>query len=188
MEEPADSAEPKYGFAIESSDLVARSSEHLQRIRSFQADEVKRRRDGRIKGSLPDSLTGRLRSCNTRQLKTVKALCNRYIKDHRNPPSEIECRKPYTVQILKSVPIKNQRFQLEFRRSQKDADRVYVNGPYVYSYWRDGSLIRSHYFGNKDLSKRLPRKVWSAMKDLTQSAETEERRLKLTEQWSAREE
>jgi TRAP-type mannitol/chloroaromatic compound transport system substrate-binding protein len=66
--------------------------------------------------------------------------------------------------VLFSIPLKNKRFQFEIRnRPAKNRDFVYLNGPYLYAYHRDGKYIHETYFKKKNWNK-LPRKVRMAMK------------------------
>ncbi len=157
-----------------------RAQELLERMKQQREDAAQERRDGRPLGKLTQSLVEKLRSCNQVQLLRAKKLCDRYIEDHRKPPPLNQCGKSYTVQVLESVAVKNRRFQLEFRRTTRRAKRVYVNGPYVVVYWRDGSIIQSKYIKkDKNLRQNLPRKVWQAIRYRLESPETEALRQKL---------
>ena len=74
-------------------------------------------------------------------------------------------QKAYIVKILESVTVKNCRYQLEFRRSTRQAKQIYVDHPRVWVYWRDGSIIRPRYIKkDKYLRQNLPRKIWGAFK------------------------
>jgi hypothetical protein len=160
-----------------------RAQELLERMKQQREDAVQERRDGRPLGKLTQSLVEKLRSCNQVQLLRAKKLCDRYIEDHRKPPPLNQCGKSYTVHVLESVAVKNQRFQLEFRRTTRRAKRVYVNGPYVVVYWRDGSIIQSKYIKkDKNLRQTLPRKVWKAIRYRLDTPETEALRQKLIAQ------
>jgi hypothetical protein len=159
--------------------LTLRSREEVQRHareRQKQFEEERRtaaaeRRAGRLRGELSHSLCEKLESCNPLQLRTVIRFAHKFQELHRKPPSLVNCRMKYTEDVLKHVDVRNQRFTLEFRRSSQRGDRVYVNGPYVVSHWRDGSITRHKYFGKKDLRKRVPRKVWDGFRDLIESPE-----------------
>lgn len=126
--------------------------------------------DRRKLGKLSPSLRAQLRACNTLQLKTVKALCARFITDHRNAPDPGLCGKPYTEEVLVSIPVRNKRYQLEIRnRPDKTHGRIYFNGPYVYAYYRDGKYIREQYFKKRNW-RNLPRKVLAAIKPFRDEA------------------
>jgi hypothetical protein len=176
--------------------LALRSKEEVQlhaRERMKQFDEGRRtaaaeRRAGRLRGELSQSLSEKLESCNPLQLRTVVRLAHKYQELHRKPPSMAECRMKYTEDVLKHVDVRKQRFTLEFRRSSQRGDRVYVNGPYVVSHWRDGSITRRKYFGNKNLRNRIPRKVWDGFRELLASPETKLRLEHLNERWVSRSE
>lgn len=130
-----------------------------------------RNRNRRLLGKPTPSLRAQLRACNIPQLKTVKKLCDQYIRDHKSAPDEILCGKPFTEAVLFSIPLKNKRFQFEIRnRPAKKSGFIYLNGPYLYAYHRDGKYIHETYFKKKEWNK-LPRKIRIAMKPfLTQSA------------------
>lgn len=174
--------------------LALRSKEEVQRrarerLKQFEEERLTaaaERRDGRLRGELTQSLNEKLESCNPLQLRTVIRLAHKFQELHRKPPSLPKCRMKYTEDVLKHVDVRNRRFTLEFRRSSKRGDRVYVNGPYVVSHWRDGSITKHKYFGNKNLRKRVPRKVWDGFRELLATPETAERLKQLNERWVGR--
>jgi hypothetical protein len=174
--------------------LALRSKEEVQRharerLKQFEDERrmaAAERRYGRLRGELSQSLGEKLESCNPLQLRTVIRLAHKFQELHRKPPSLNKCRMKYTEDVLKFVDVRNQRFTLELRRSSQRGDRVYVNGPYVVSHWRDGSITRHKYFGNKNLRKRVPRKVWDGFRELLESPETTSRLKHLNEQWTSR--
>jgi hypothetical protein len=142
-----------------------RAEEYLRRQKQLEAQQTQERRIGREKGQLSQSLREKLRACNVLQLRKVKKLCDSYIQDQKLPPDPSECRKPFTVDVLGDVSIRNKRYQLELRRTTHRGKKVYLQGPYVLSYWRDGRIIKSHYFGNRNWS-RIPIKARKPLKEL----------------------
>lgn len=154
---------------------VARFEEELEQAKT-------KRRAGRHKGELTHDLAERLSKCNVLQLQNVKKLCDRYIKRQRTPPLRRACGHRSTVHVLSSVSVKSMRYQLEFQRTSFLGKRVYVNGPYVSKYWRDGSIVHSEYIKkDKDLRRNLPKKVWLAFKDLLDRPENDDIRQQLIE-------
>ena len=141
------------------------------------------RQQGRLRGQLTHGLVEKLRACNVEQLKRAKKLCDRYMLDQRKPPAPLDCGDRYTVKVIDAICVKNSRYQLEFRRSTKSAKKVYVNGPYIRGYHRDGAIIKITVFNKKDkeLYKKLPRKVWSSFKRQLQDSALEAERVALTE-------
>lgn len=122
------------------------------------------RRAGRKVGKLSASLREQLRACNILQLRSVKQLCDKFTADQKAPPEVYECRKRFTEEILVAIPIKHRLFQLEIRRSsiRRNQSSIYLNGPYLYAYYRDGQYIREQYF-RKGKWKDVPRKVRRAV-------------------------
>jgi hypothetical protein len=155
-----------------------RAKELLERMRQETERDAKRRQDGRPKGQLSRSLLEKLKACNVQQLLQVKNYSDQFISAHKLPPSRHECRLRHVVRVLAAVPVRNKLFQVELRRNSARAARVYVNGPYVCAYWRDGQYIRKKNY-SKDEFKRLPRKVAAALKPFLHSNEVEQLRLKL---------
>jgi len=148
------------GFKMHAREWLAR-----KKVQDAQAKLD--RQTERLQGQLTSSLIEKLRACTIDQLREAKKLCDRYTTDQRNPPLPRECGKPYTVKVLGTVCVKNKRYQLEFQRNTKAAKKIYANGPYIRSYYRDGSIIKVESFKSKDkeLYKKLPRKVWSSFKN-----------------------
>jgi hypothetical protein len=153
------------------------------RFEEERQEEQRKRRAGRPKGELTQSLKDKLGNCNILQLHNVKQLCDRHIKRQRKPPSEHDCsRERYSVLVLGSVTVKTMRFRLEFRRTSFRAEKVYVNGPYIRRYWWDGSIVKSkHIKKGKNLRGGLPKKVWAAFRGLLGRPENEEIRRTLIE-------
>jgi hypothetical protein len=157
-----------------------RAQARLARFEEKREEAKKKRRAGRPKGELTQSLTEKLSNCNVLQLQSVKKLCDGYIKRQRKPPVERACGHPSTVRVLHSVTVRTMRFQLEFHRTSFRGEKVYINGPYVWRYWRDGSIVNSKYIKkDKDLRRNLPKKVWLAFKDLLDRPENEDIRQEL---------
>lgn len=134
----------------------------LERIRRESERKTTARREGRKQGELSDSLKEKLRACNALQLRRVKKLCDRYLRDHRLPPEPYECGKHYTRSVLNSIAIKNKRYQLELRDCGKQCGGC-PHGPYLYSYYRDGSIIRQLSYGKRS-RETVPRKVQAMMR------------------------
>jgi len=153
------------------------------RFEEERLEAQRKRRAGRPKGELTQSLKDTLRNCNILQLYNVKKLCDRHIKRQRKPPSERDCsHERYTVLVLGSVTVKTSRFRLEFRRTSFRAEKVYVNGPYIRRYWWDGSIVKSkHMMKSENLRRNLPKKVWCAFRGLLDRPENEEQRQTLIE-------
>jgi vacuolar-type H+-ATPase subunit H len=142
--------------------------EHLAQMEQERKARVAERREERKKGMVGASLREKLRACTPQQLRNAKKLCDQYIADHRKPPSKYECGKPYTVKVLVSVTIKNQRFWYEIRRSARTNPPIRLNGPYLHAYHRDGNIIKDKYIKDSDV-KKAPRKVQSAIKPFRES-------------------
>jgi hypothetical protein len=154
-------------FAMKNSPArtvdFSRAHEYLKQMNELAASRAERRRAGRQFGEIGKNLSDSLRACNVAQLKKVKKLCDRFIEKHRHPPEEFECLENYIVKVLASVCIKNKRYQFEMRRGSFRRKTTYLNGPYLYAYWRDGRLIRKQYLKNgKGLV--IPRRVKTVIK------------------------
>lgn len=175
IEIPDNLPSEEVGFKTQARDWLAR--------KKVQDDQAKRDRQAeRLQGHLTSSLIEKLRACTIDQLREAKKLCDRYSTDQRRPPLPLECGERYTVKVLSSICVKNKRYQLEFRRSSKTAKKVYANGPYIRGYYRDGRIIKIDRFKSKDkeLYKKLPRKVWSAFKKKMSDPALESQRQALT--------
>jgi hypothetical protein len=153
----------------------------LARLEEEHEEATRKRRAGRPKGELTQSLIERLSNCNVVQLQRVKKLCDRYIKRQREPPSDLDCGERYTLHVLCSVSVKTTRFRLEFRRTSLRSKKVYVNGPYVRRYWWDGSIVKSVHVKKGKLRSSLPKKVWLTFRGLLDRPENEQIRKKLIE-------
>jgi hypothetical protein len=162
----------KKSFTIDFS----RAQDYLRHLDELAGKRAAQRRAGREVGKIGKNLSDSLRACNTLQLKNVKTFCDHLIKKHRRPPEEFECRENYILKVLVSICIKNKRYQFEIRRGSLRRKTVYLNGPYLYAYWRDGRLVRKQYLKNgKDRS--VPRRVKAAIKPF-QSPERIEHEMK----------
>ena len=156
---------------------------HLKQIRDEERRRAEQRRRGRPLGLLTDSLLEKLRSCNILQLQKVKKTCDALIERQRKPPEQSDCKASYVLLVLLSVPVRNRRFQLEFRRNSVRNARLYANGPYVWAYWWDGQYIRKKYFAKKDF-KHLPRKFRAAMSEALKTVAVPDLRKKLNQKLS----
>lgn len=151
-------------------------------IAEEREEAQKERRAGRLKGELTRGLIENLRNCNVLQLQNAKKRCDREIERQSNPPNDYDCGKRYTMRVLRSVTVKTARFRLEFRRTSLRLNKVYVNGPYIFRYWWDGSIVKSEYIPkDKRLRASLPKKVWLEFKGLLDRPENEEIRNRLIE-------
>jgi hypothetical protein len=99
-------------------------------------------------------------------------------------PLDQDCPTRFAVNVVASFGYKNRLFRAELKRTTKRAEKVYVNGPYIYAYRWDGAYVRPEYFGSKGLSKKLPRKVWLALKGQIIGPEIEKLKSELSESWS----
>jgi hypothetical protein len=153
----------------------SRAQEYLRHLDKLAAERAAQRRAGRELGEIGQTLSDSLRACNVLQLKNVKRSCNQLIEKHRRPPEEFECRENYILKILVSICIKNKRYQFEIRRGSLRRKTVYLNGPYLYAYWRDGRLVRKQYLKDGK-GRNVPRRVKAAIKPF-QSRERIEREM-----------
>jgi len=156
------------------------SARHQREVEAARQE----RRAGRPKGKLSPTLQQQLRKCNIAQLETVKRTSQRLIARQRMPPLDQDCPTRFAVSVVASIGYKNRLFRAELKRTTKRAEKVYVNGPYVYAYRWDGTYVRPEYFGSKSLSKKLPRKVWTALKEQITGPQIERLKSELSENWS----
>lgn len=156
----------------------------LARFDQEREAERQKRRAGRPEGMLSDGLGQRLENCNVAQLERVRILCKRLIARQRNPPQDYDCPNQFAVKVIASFGFRNKLYRAELKRTTKRAEKVYVNGPYVYAYRWDGAYVRPEYFGSKSLSKKLPRKVWAALRDKISGPDVKKLKLQLSEKWS----
>ena len=161
------------------------AQEVLERHANERAQAAKDRQEGRLKGELTHSLMEKLEACTPQQLEEVVRRARHFQERYRKPPALRDCRVAQTVQVLKYVPVREKLYTLEFRRSSKRGNRVYVNGPYVICHWRDGNLVK-HQHSKKKLLPLLPKKVRGAFNPIIGSAATEELRRKLDLEWANR--
>lgn len=174
---PSETERDDDGFTLTQE----RAQALLHRYEEEREEAKRKRQAGRPKGELTDSLVEKLRHCNILQLRNVKKRCDRLITRQRKPPSDRDCGARYTMQVLASVEVKNERYRLEFDRSSYRDPKVYAKGPYVRRYWRDGDYVKVKYIKRgKDLRKNLPKKVWNEFRHLLSDPKNEEIRQQLT--------
>jgi hypothetical protein len=161
-----------------------RARDFLARYEQEQKAARQVRRAGRPIGKLSDGLQDKLMSCNIPQLGTVKRMCKQLIARQRKPPRDQDCPTRFAVKVIAAFGYRNRLFRVELKRTTRRAEKVYVNGPYVYAYRWDGAYVRPEYFGSKGLSKKLPRRVWSALKGQISGPEIEKLKSQLSEKWS----
>lgn len=82
--------DPEYNVRLDAKRL----HEIIERREKELEAAVQKRRSDQPLGKLTSGVVKNLRSCNVAQLKRAKKLCDRFIKDHRNPPDADECKKP----------------------------------------------------------------------------------------------
>ena len=161
-----------------------RARNFLARYEQEQKAARQARRAGRPLGKLSDGQRDMLMRCNIAQLEAVKRMCKRLIIRQSNPPLDQDCPTRFAVKVIASFGYQNRLFRAELKRTTKRAERVYVNGPYIYAYRWDGAYVRPEYFGSKGLSKKLPRKVWLAIKGQISGPEIVKLKSELSEKWS----
>jgi hypothetical protein len=142
--------------------------QHIDEVLKGAEEEASRRKEERRalrrRGGLPERAYESLRTCTIPQLLKAKKLCDEFIRDQREAPPDENCDKPFTIAILLSVPLRNVRYRYEIVRSTKRAEKIYINGPYWYRYWRDGKMIYRQAVGKKN-EKQLPPKVKAALRE-----------------------
>jgi hypothetical protein len=131
------------------------------------AQKEKSRAD-RKAGRLTQGVINGLRACTIPQLLRAKKLCDKFTWDQRHAPPKEDCTPPFVLRVLLSIPVRNVRYQLEIIRNTRRADKIYVNGPYWYRYWRDGKVVFRKAVGKKN-SQQLPRKVKSRLREYSSS-------------------
>jgi len=142
-------------------DRARQRSDEFQR---YEEERTRERREGRLLGKLTAGLKDKLRNCNPQQLRNVMALCRTFLRDHRTAPVSRECKQRFPSTILVGVPVGNKRYQLERRACGKNCGNCPNHGPYLYAYYRDGSIIKQRSFGKPPFKERLPPKVRSAIR------------------------
>lgn len=179
---PPEAAEEKDVWSVSfAPDRVAARLALFDQVREA---ERQKRKAGRPEGKLSDGLREKLENCNVAQLEKVRILCKRLVARQRNPPLEYDCPNQFAVKVIASFGYRNKLYRAELKRTTKRAEKVYVNGPYVYAYRWDGAYVRPEYFGSKNLSKKLPRKVWAALKNGVSGPDIEKLKLQLSEKLS----
>jgi hypothetical protein len=162
--------------------LKKRIQARLAQHEEYSKEADRERRAGRLQGELTQSLKEKLSNCTVLQLQNAKKLCDSFIKRQRQPPLERYCGDKSTVGVLRSVTVKAIRFRLEFRRTSLTVKKVYVNGPFVWRYWWDGSIVKSKYIKkDKHLRQNLPKKVWLEFRDVIDCPENAATRQTLLE-------
>lgn len=162
------SARPRFGEALEEKmsapDTSVQTGEHIESgLGPSQSFSIS------VGGGVDSDVRRTLRSYSVKRLQQVKRLCDKFIADHRIAPPPEECGQRYTEYVLCSVAVKNKRFQLELRRSAAKDGRIYINGPYLYAYYRAGRIVKSVYHGKRPWHG-VPRKVKTAMSEHVESA------------------
>jgi hypothetical protein len=147
-----------HDFSVDRVQFLQRIDDVQKRAAAESARQKEQRRVERAKGLLPDYVRKGLRNCNVPQLLKAKKLCDEYIRDQREAPDDGDCDKPFIVRVLLSVPHGKERYRYEIIRSSKKTEKIYINGPYWYRYWRDGKVIHRPAVGKKN-EGRLPRSV-----------------------------
>ena len=179
---PSDSLSDSERYHYEPTLTQERAKAMLHRYEEEREEARRKRRTGRPKGELTDSLVEKLRNCNILQLRNVKKRCDRLIARQRRPPVDRDCGARYTMRVLASIPVKNERFRLEYDRSSLKDPKVYAKGPYVRRYWWDGDYVKVKYVKrDKQLRKNLPKKVWNEFRQLLNDPNIETIRKQLTE-------
>lgn len=184
MEIPAVSPDPP--SKTERDDELTLTGERakalLDRYEVEREEARRKRRAGRPKGELTDSLVEKLRNCNILQLRNVKKRCDRLIARQRKAPLDRDCGARYTMRVLASIEVKHERYRLEFDRSSLRDPKVYAKGPYVRRYWWDGDYVKAKYIKrDKQLRKNLPKKVWQEFRHLLDDPNNEVIRQQLSE-------
>jgi hypothetical protein len=151
-------------FSIDQIELQKRIAESNARREAEALAQKEQSRADRKAGRLTDGVVNGLRACTIPQLMRAKRLCNEFIWDQRHAPPKADCRQPFTLAVLLSIPFRNQRYQFEIVRNTRRAAKTYINGPYWYRYWRDGKVVFRKAVGKKN-SQQLPRKVKSKLKE-----------------------
>ena len=154
-------------YSLDQAELRQLLAESQARIETDAAQREQKRRDDRKAGRLSERVSKALRACTVPQLLKAKKLCDKFIWDQRHAPSDGDCDEDngFIVQVLLSVPWRNQRFRYEITRSSKKKEKVYLNGPYWFRYWRDGKIVFRKQIKKKDDPRLLPRKVKTRLKE-----------------------
>src|SRR5437016_4068108 len=95
------------------SSAQGRFEQISEQIKHDREERARKRKEGRPRGELTESLIDRLRNCNPQQLQNVIARCRTLLKDHRAPPSSYDCHRPFRgITVLVSVAVGNKTYQL----------------------------------------------------------------------------
>jgi len=84
-----------------------------EQIKRDKEENARKRKEGRSRGELTQSLKDHLRNCNPQQLQNAIALCREFLKDHSVAPSPYECHRNFRgITVLVSVAVGNKRARL----------------------------------------------------------------------------
>lgn len=171
-------------FAIDQVELTRRIAMSRAQMEAAALAEKERKGADRKEGKPPEGVYNGLRGCTIAQLRNAKKLCDKFIWDQQHPPPDEDCDedRAFILRVLLSIPYRNQRFRFEIARSTKKAEKVYVNGPYWYRYWRDGKVVFRRAVGRKNL-RDLPRKVKSKLKEYSSTHDTSRMLLETREKY-----
>src|SRR5438552_5521867 len=120
-------------FAIEQVELSQRLAMSQARMEAAALARKEQSRADRKAGRLTEGVVNGLRACTIPQLVRAKKLCDEFIWDQRHAPPKADCRQPFTLAVLLSIPFRNQRYQFEIVRNTRRAAKTYINGPLLVS-------------------------------------------------------
>ena len=154
-------------YSLDQVELGQRLAAMKARVEADAARREQERRADRKAGRLSERVRNALRACTVPQLLKAKKLCDKFISDQRHAPSDADCDEDhgFIVQVLLSVPCRNQSYRYEITRSSKKAQKVCVNGPYWFRYWRDGKVVFRKQVKKKDDPPLLPRNVKTQLRE-----------------------
>jgi hypothetical protein len=158
-----------------SNDWPAQARKRLEeredRNKREREEQARKRKEGRLRGELSDSLVERLRSCNPQQLHNVILRCHAFLQDHEKiAPSREDCHRRFRgIAVLVSVPVGNSRYQYEKQPCGKNCSKCPNHGPYLYVYQRNGAYFPSKSLGKYPFKNRAPRKVLAAVRKWSRS-------------------
>ena len=150
-------------WRLRAQDRFEQISEQIKRDKEERAQK---RKEGRPRGELSESLKDKLNNCNPQQLRNVIASCRALLRHHRLAPSQFECHRPFRgITVLVSVSVKNKRYQFEKQPCGKNCAKCPNHGPYLYVYCRDGAFAPAKSLGTYPFKSRIPRKVKVAIRE-----------------------
>lgn len=160
-------------FTLDQVELGQRLAMSQARIEAAALARKEQKQADRKAGRIPEGVSKGLRSCTVDQLRKAKKLCDKFIWDQQHAPPDGDCAedRPFILNVLLSIPYRNQRFRYEITRSTKKAEKVYVNGPYWYRYGRDGKVVFRRAVGKKNV-RELPRKIKSKLREYSSTNDT----------------